>query len=34
MAREGWILDFGAKVIYKPKHTHKWQENISVCVGM
>ena len=28
------ILDFGAKVIYKPKHTHKWQENISVCVGM
>lgn len=34
MAREGWILDFGAKVIYKPKHTHKWHDNISVRVGV
>lgn len=34
MAREGWILDFGAKVIYKPKHAHKWQDNISVRVGV
>lgn len=34
MAREGWILDFGAKVIYKPKHTHIWSDNISVRVGV
>lgn len=34
MAREGWILDFGAKIIYKPKHTHKWQDDISVRVAV
>lgn len=34
MAREGWILDFGAKVIYKPKHNYKWHDNISVRLGV
>lgn len=34
MAREGWILDFGAKIIYKPKHAHKWTDNISVRVAV
>lgn len=34
MAKKGWVLDFGAKVIYKPKHTHKWQDNISIRVSV
>lgn len=26
MAKEGWILDFGANIIYKPKRLHRWND--------
>ena len=32
IAKEGWVLDFGAKIIYKLKHVSVWNDNISVCV--
>lgn len=32
MAKEGWALDFGAKIIYKLKHVSVWNDNISVRV--
>lgn len=34
MAKEGWVLDFGAKIIYKLKHVTVWSDNISVRVGV
>lgn len=33
MANEGWILDFGAKIIYRPKGFYKWSDNMSVRVS-
>lgn len=34
MAKEGWILDFGANIIYKPKRLRRWCDTLSECVAV